>query len=182
MSKIQRDVSPHLLKIGHIFIRTYLLGIVHTIHLLKYLLFLLKHPVYSVTGTRGLYHAVCILQLNLILHLINRPQRCTVNSKGKPPSQVNRYVVHGPIQIHASFNFLVVTFILSGRKIMYNLETGRDCLLNIFALTLHNHPSNLNAIYSLRSCNSIIKSMQIQSLVHTPDFYFNIHFSRKVLL
>jgi hypothetical protein len=106
-----------------------------------------------------------------------------MNRENKPSSQVNRCVVHGLIQLQASLIVLVVTLILSGQKTMYYLKMGRDCLLlNIFASTLHNHPSNLNAVKILRSCNSVIKYLQIQSVVHTPVFYFNTHFSRKVLL
>jgi len=40
--QLQTAVSSHPLKTGQMFIWTYLLGIVH-----KYLLFLLKHPVYT---------------------------------------------------------------------------------------------------------------------------------------
>jgi hypothetical protein len=45
MRNIQTAVSPHPLKIGHMFKRTNLLGIVHTTTPKKYLLFILKHPV-----------------------------------------------------------------------------------------------------------------------------------------
>jgi hypothetical protein len=45
MRNIQTAVTSHPLKIGHMFLWTYLLGIIHTTTL-KYLLFLLEHPVF----------------------------------------------------------------------------------------------------------------------------------------
>jgi len=45
MRNIQTAISPHPLKIGHMFICNYLRRILHTKKTLKYLLFLLKHTV-----------------------------------------------------------------------------------------------------------------------------------------
>ena len=52
MPNFQTDVSPHSLKIGHMFFMSLFTGNSPYYHLLKYLLFLLKHPVYNYTHAR----------------------------------------------------------------------------------------------------------------------------------
>jgi hypothetical protein len=67
MRNIQTAVSPHPLKIFHIFMKLFTRNNPYY-HLLKYLLFLLKHPVYvqiyKGCKTRCLMHVVYIFPEN----------------------------------------------------------------------------------------------------------------------
>ena len=84
MRNIQTAVSPHPLQIGHMFIWNYLLGIVHNIHLLKYLLFLLKHPVYR-------YNDCFLPSLGEFIFIQNRINKLTNIRTHSPSSGLNRF-------------------------------------------------------------------------------------------
>jgi len=71
MRNIQTAVSSYPLKTEHMFIWTYLLGIVHTYHLLKYLLLLLKHPVCCYV----IQHVCFMLKTNYTTTIINKESR-----------------------------------------------------------------------------------------------------------